>query len=140
MLCIAITGFAADPDDITEALAIDPTLVRRGRDGAGRASNGWWLEAHQEPLRSGADHMQGLVTLRAALRGRAARFQTVAGRFAPREMTLYGGLHHRADAPCGVWLDADDMALIAACGLGWSLDLFVDDEPAEGDGLLWPAR
>ena len=66
------------------------------------------------------------------LRGREDRFRTVAETYRPDRMTIYGGLHHDPNEPCGVWLDPEDMALISACRLGWGLDLWVDPLAPKG--------
>ena len=146
MLRISITGFDADPDSITTVLGIIPTRVRVGidpgsitsvlgiiptpvrhvSDGGPRPFNGWWFDAHAPELRSGADHSRGIAVIKDVLRGREDRFRTVAETYRPDQMTIYGGLHHDPNEPCGVWLDPEDMALISACRLGWGLDLWVD--------------
>jgi hypothetical protein len=125
MLRIAITGFSADPDTITEMLGIEPTRVRRVIDPGPRRFNGWWFDAHPGRLRDGGDHAGSLTVLRQVLDGRADRFRAVAEQLRPSQMTIYGGLYHHTDDQCGVWLEPDDMALLATCRLGWGLDIFV---------------
>ena len=146
MLRISITGFNADPDaittllgiiptrvrvgidpaSITTVLGITPSRVRRASDGGPKPFNGWWFEAHAPQLRGGADHSRGIAMIKDLLRGREDRFRAVAETYRPDQMTIYGGLYHDPNEPCGVWLDPEDMALISACGLGWGLDIWVD--------------
>lgn len=128
MLTLSITGFDGDPLVVTEILAIQPTsVVRTGevaRSGRVAASSGWWLEAHADPLRSGADHNHAVKVLVGAVRGRAVAFQTLRERVRPKSVTLYGGLYHQGDSQCGIWLDAEDMLCLGECGIAWGLDLF----------------
>ena len=60
MLCLAITGFEADPERVTELLQIAPTYVARkgavSRSGRPHRSNGWWLEATPAKLMDGGSH------------------------------------------------------------------------------------
>ena len=129
MLCLAITGFDADPDLVTELLQIEPTLVRRKGEvaGSGRAQtfNGWWREANEAPLLDGAQHDGALKVLLGHLRGREDRFAKLREQVRPESVTIYGGLHVPADQQCGIWLDPYGMGLLAACGVGWGLDLFI---------------
>ena len=96
-------------------------------DGGPRPFNGWWFEAHAPQLRSGGDHWRGIAAIKEVLRGREDRFRTVAEIYRPDRMTIYGGLHHDPNEPCGVWLDPEDMALISRAAWvgdlisGWTL-------------------
>jgi hypothetical protein len=46
-------------------------------------------------------------------------------------MTIYGGLYVKPGEQCGVWLNNEQMKILASCGIGWGLDLFVDDQSSE---------
>jgi hypothetical protein len=41
----------------------------------------------------------------------------------PASVSIYGG-YYVSDEQQGVWLDPDQMSVLAACGIGWGLDLF----------------
>lgn len=129
MLCFSITGFEPDPDLVTETLGITPTLVRR-RGIAGQSKrpstfNGWWLDAHEDRLVDGAQHSSALNHILGQLRGRIERFATLRDLIKPQSMTIYGGIYVPADEQCGIWLDSGQMQLLASCGIGWGVDLFV---------------
>lgn len=130
MLSLTITGFDADPDRVTEILGISPTSVaRKGEPGlSGRSStfNGWWLDAHKEPLTSGADLDAGLKRILAHLAGHARRFSALRAELKPEQIHIYGGFYVRPDAQCGLWLEPEQMRVLAECGVGWGLDVFVE--------------
>lgn len=130
MLCLAITGFEADPDLVSELVDLTPTSVaRRGtptRGGRTYQFNGWWLEAHEDAITGGAQHHAGIDALVAQLRSRVDRFATLRDRLSPKSVTIYGGLYVSPNAQCGLWLEPHQMRVLAACGIGWGLDLFVD--------------
>lgn len=131
MLTLSITGFDCDPQIVTDILDIQPTSVVRAGEvtPAGRAASfsSWWLEAHADRLTGGADHDDAVKVLVRAVRGRAAAFQRLRERVRPKEVTLYGGLYHKGDSQCGIWLDAEDMLCLGECGIAWGLDLFGDE-------------
>lgn len=134
MLSLAITHFDADPDEVTELLRLEPTSTERlgAVTPSGRLSqfNGWWLEAHVARVTSGGEHDAALSTLLDLLRGREAQFAMLRDRLSPRQVTIYGGLYVSPEEQCGVWLEPEQMQVLAACGVGWGLDLFVADEPS----------
>ncbi|MBO9518248.1 MAG: DUF4279 domain-containing protein [Porphyrobacter sp.] len=127
MLSLSITGFHPDPDRVTDILGIAPTSVARKGDlrPSGRAFdfNGWWVEVHPAKLTEGQTHSVGLAQIINLLRGRAAAFATLWTELQPRAVTIYGGLYHQGDEQCGIWLDPEDMGILAECGIGWGLDI-----------------
>jgi hypothetical protein len=133
MLSLCISGFEADPDEVTLILGITPTSVGRmgepNKSGRARTFNGWWLETHETRLTDGAAHDSALNAIVALLRGKADRFNRLRQALKPTQISIYGGLHHLPEQQCGVWLDPGQMQVLAECGLGWGLDVFV--EPAE---------
>jgi len=136
MLCLAITGFECDPDRVTDLLKIAPTEVaRRGtlsRSGRLRTFNGWWLEAHADRVTNGGQHNTALEQLLSHLREASERFRELREMVKPTSIMVYGGLYHKPDEQCGVWLDPGQMHVLASCGIGWGLDLFTDGEPQAG--------
>ena len=131
MLTLAVTGFVADPDLVTEILGFRPTSIgRKGeptRAGKPRTFNGWWHDAEPRRLVDGVQHDDALTTILSLLRGREERFARLQTELQPKEMTIYGGLYVPADGQCGIWLDPDQMQLLAACQIGWGLDVFADE-------------
>lgn len=131
MLALAITGFDTDPTVVTETLGISPTRTackgELGASGRPQTLNGWWFDAHADPLSDGADHARALSSILEQIRGREQQFAALRENFGPVQVTIYGGIHHAADEQCGLWLDPDDMRLLADCGVGWGVDLFVKD-------------
>ena len=130
MFSLSIIGFHADPSRVTEILGITPTSVAREGDlrPSGRPFdfNGWWVEVHPGKLTGGRAHSVALTKIIDLLRGRAAAFATLQRELQPREVTIYGGLHHHDDEQCGIWLDPEDMLILAECGVGWGLDIISD--------------
>ena len=135
MLCLAITGFDADPERVTELLQIAPTGVARkgtvSRGGREHRSNGWWLEVNSGELKDGALHDAALSILVERLGDRAERFEWLRETLKPASITIYGGLYVKPGEQSGVWLDPEQMRVLSACGIGWGLDIFVTDEPSE---------
>jgi hypothetical protein len=134
MLTLAITGFDVDPDRVTDLLQLTPTEVGRkeipGRSGRPKSFNGWWLEAHEDRLNQGSQHETALNRILVQLRGKENLFAQLREAFAPKNIAIYGGLYLRPTEQCGVWLEPDQMRLLADCGIGWGLDLFIEDKPA----------
>ena len=130
MLTLAITGFNADPDRVTDIVGIEPTLVGRlgepSRNGKPRAFNGWWKGVEPERLVDDRQHADAMVRMLDHLRGRESHFALLRKEIEPRTVTIYGGLYIQPDQQCGVFLDPDQMRILADCGVGWGLDLFVD--------------
>jgi hypothetical protein len=128
MLTLAITGFDADPNAVTEALGIEPTTIgRKGEpspSGRPRTFNGWWHEAEEQPLVDGKQHDDAMGRILVLIQGREDRFATLRTSIQPKQVSIYGGLYVPSDRQCGVWLEPDQMQLLAACGVGWGLDLF----------------
>ncbi|HEV2676387.1 MAG TPA: DUF4279 domain-containing protein [Aliidongia sp.] len=130
MLTLAITGFDADPNRVTDILGIEPTSVGRmgepSQSGRPRNSNGWWKDVEPERLVSASQHADAMVRMLDHLQGRESHFNRLRKEIEPLNMSIYGGLHVEADRQCGVFLDPDQMQLLANCGVGWGLDLFVN--------------
>ena len=131
MLTLAITGFDADPDSVTETVGFKPTSVgRKGEPSASgkpRTFNGWWFDADAQRLVDGKQHDDALVRILAQLEGREDHFARLRWSIQPKQVTVYGGLYVPSHDQCGVWLEPDQMRLLAACGVGWGLDLFTRD-------------
>lgn len=127
MLALTIARFDADPDAVTDLLGLAPTsVVRRGEprpSGRLHDFNMWHLELHEAPLLDGREHANAIDTLIGQLKGREPRFVELARTIKPASITIYGGFYV-SDEQQGVWLEADQMAVLAACGIGWGLDLF----------------
>lgn len=134
MLTLAITGFDDDPDRVSAVLGLTPTAVgRRGeptRNGRPRAINGWWLGVHEDRLTDGGQHDAALNELLLLLKGKEQQFAKLRATLKPASVSVYGGLYHRAGQQCGVWLEPEQMQVLASCGVGWGLDVF-SGEPAE---------
>ena len=132
MLCLAIIGFDSDPDRVTELLKIAPTeIARKGtlsRSGRLHMSNGWWFEVHADRLTDGGQHNTALNRLLSHLQDSKERFRELRETLKPTSITIYGGLYHKPGDQCGVWLDSDQMHVLASSGIGWGLDLFMNDQ------------
>jgi len=127
MLKLTIARFDVDPDVVTDVLGLVPTSVaRRGEPRpSGRLYdfNSWHLELHAAPLIDGREHADAIAKLIGQLKGREHRFAELAKMVRPASVSIYGG-YYVSDEQQGVWLDPEDMAVLAACGIGWGLDLF----------------
>lgn len=127
MLALTIARFDADPDAVTEILGLTPTsVVRRGEprpSGRLHDFNMWHLELHEAPLIDGREHATALSALIDQLKGREDLFVEMAKTIRPASISIYGGFYV-SDEQQGIWLDPDQMAVLAACGIGWGLDLF----------------
>jgi hypothetical protein len=130
MLTLAITGFEADPNRVTEILGVKPTTVKH----AGIATlpskrparfNGWFFDAHPGRLSGGADHDRALDRIIELLKGREQRFAKLREEVQPETVGVYGGLHLRPNEQAGVWLDPAQMLVLANCQVEWGLDLFI---------------
>lgn len=131
MLVLCITGFDVDPTIVTRTIGFEPTSVGRigepSPSGRPRTFNGWWYEAESQRLAGGEQHDDALVRILGTLKGREDRFAELRETIRPKQVAVYGGLYVPSDAQCGVWLGPDQMMLLAACGVGWGLDLFAAD-------------
>ena len=127
MLTLTIAHFDADPDVVTGILGLAPTSVaRRGEPRpSGRLYdfNMWHLEVHSGPLVDGHEHANAIASLIGQIKGREHLFADLAKRVGPASISLYGGFYVSGEQQ-GIWLDPDEMAVLAACGIGWGLDLF----------------
>lgn len=127
MLTLTIARFDPDPDAVTSILGLTPTSVaRRGeplRSGRLYDFNMWHLELHAGPLIDGREHATAIGTLMGQLKGREHLFAELATTVRPGSISVYGGFYV-SDEQQGVWLDPDQMTVLAACGIGWGLDLF----------------
>lgn len=130
MLSLCITGFDADPDEVTAILGLAPTSVGRTGErlpsGRLRDFNGWWLELRAARIVGGAEHHSAIEALLGKLEGKEARFATLRQRLRPKEITVYGAIYHRGEQ-CGVSLETHQMAALAACGVSWGLDIFTGE-------------
>jgi hypothetical protein len=129
MLTLAITGFHSDPAKVTDILGIEPTAV--GHKGIEtlpskrpKHFNGWWREAHPDRLTSGMRHDAGLSALVDLLRGREECFARLREEVRPEAVGIYGGFYVPPDQQSGIWLDPEQMRVLAACEVEWGLDLF----------------
>ena len=126
MLSLTIARFSADPDRVTELLQITPSSVQREGESTetGRVIrfNTWSLELHQEPLTDGQAHESAIAALIDRLRGREPLFVELAKSISPKSVSIYGAFYV-SDEQQGVWLEPAQMAVLAACGIGWGLDL-----------------
>ena len=132
MLCLSITGFETDPDQVTDILELVPTGLARkgdiGKSGRTRDFNGWWHDIHAARLTDGGMHDKALDELLQLLKGQEDKFLALRETIKPRQVVIYGGLYHGRDEQCGVWLNVEQMRLLAALGIEWSLDLFSQDQ------------
>jgi hypothetical protein len=130
MLTLAITGFDADPNRVTDTLGIEPTSIGRLgeplRSGRPRTFNGWWKDVEPERLVNARQHADAMVRMLDYLRGREGHFAQLRKEIEPRKVSIYGGLYIEVNQQCGVFLDPEQMRLLADCGVGWGLDLFAD--------------
>ena len=131
MLTLCVTGFDSDPGIVTEILRLEPTSLCRigdaGRSGRPRNFNAWWLEVHPDRLKSGQEHATALKLILTHLRGRENDFARLHAELSPTDVSIYGGLYMLPDEQCGIWLDSADMMILSRCGVGWGLDIFVDE-------------
>ena len=127
MLTLTIARFDVDPDMVTNLLGMTPTSVaRRGEprpSGRLHDFSAWHLELHAEPLVDGREHANAVGALIEQLKGREHLFAELARTIRPASISIYGGFYV-SDEQQGVWLDADQITVLAACGIGWGLDLF----------------
>ena len=134
MFTLMITGFDADPQIVTDLIGLEPssTVVKgeMGTSGHKHKFNGWWLEAHPDRLKNGVDHAESVSAIINQLRGREAAFQQLKKDLQPGQITLYGAVYFNPDGQCGLWLDASDMGVLAACAVDWGIDLFAEDQSA----------
>lgn len=129
MFELTVARFDADPNRVTQILGLQPTFVGcKGeispQSGRPYGANRWALDAHPDRLLGGVEHEAGLVALIELLRGREERFSQLRKEVRPEVITLYGGLYKRPGEQCGVWLEPEQMRLLADCQVGWGLDLF----------------
>ena len=134
MFTLMITGFDADPQTVTDLIGLKPnsTAIKGeiGTSGHKHRSNGWWFEAHADRLTDGVDHAKSVSAIVDQLRGREAAFRRLKEEVRPDQITLYGAIYFDPDGQCGLWLDASDMGVLAACGVDWGLDLVAEVQSA----------
>ena len=127
MLTLTIARFDVDPDAVTDILGLAPTSVaRRGEprtSGRLHDFNMWHLELHAAPLVDGREHESAIVKLIGQLKGREHLFAELAKTIEPGSVSIYGGFYV-SDEQQGIWLEPEQMAVLAACGISWGLDLF----------------
>lgn len=82
----------------------------------------WHLELHAAPLVDGRGHANAMATLIGQLKGRERLFAELDKTVRPASVSIYGSFYV-SDEQQGVWLDPDQMAVLASCGIGWGLDL-----------------
>jgi hypothetical protein len=128
MLSLMITDFDADPSRVTEILDLVPTMSRRAGDHtrAGRPSRSslWLFEVDSPEVRSGASHDAALKSLLSVIANRSSRFEDVRRELNPKTMSITGGYYFDGAGQAGVWLDPDDMRVLADAGIGWGIDLY----------------
>ena len=131
MLALCITGFDVDPSLVTKTVGFEPTSIGRigepSQSGRPRTFNGWWHEAGDQRIGDGGQHDGALIRILDNLKGREDRFAELRKLIRPKQVMIYGGLYVPSDEQCGVWLEPDQMKLLAACGVSWGLDLFAAD-------------
>ena len=134
MLSLMITGFDDDPSRVTEILGMTPTTARR-KDlptPAGRAnSSSFWLYKVDRPeLRSGATHHEALNALLALISTRIECFVQLRRELNPTTMSITGGFYFDAHEQEAIWLDANQMKVLADAGIDWGINLYsAADEP-----------
>ncbi|MBC7167112.1 DUF4279 domain-containing protein [Phenylobacterium sp.] len=133
MLCLAITGFDVSPQRVTEILGIEPTSAHSAGDalcsGRSARTSAWHLTlSESQSITTGDQHHDLLQQLLAHLTDKQQNFATLHEQAKPKEVTIDGGLHVSRDEPSGIWLEPEQMEILAACGIGWSLDVFVAEE------------
>lgn len=137
MISLSISHFDADPDRVTAILGIKPTSVtRKGermRHGMPRKTNGWSLEAPFERLRYGSEHEDALNYLLARMEGRQEAFARLRQEVQPKQITIFGAFYQPYDEQCGIWLEPSAMRILADCGVGWGLDLYVEDTISQNE-------
>jgi hypothetical protein len=129
MLTLAITGFDSDPANVTDILGFEPTSV--GHKGIEtlpskrpKRSNGWWRDVYPDRLTDGAAHDASLSALVDLLKGREARFARLRQEVRPEAVGIYGGFYVPPNQQSGIWLDPQQMRVLAECEVEWGLDLF----------------
>lgn len=134
MISLSIADFDEEPDRVTAILGLEPTrIVRKGdpmRNGWPCKKNGWSLNGPQERLRSGTEHEDAVNSMIEQMRGREEAFARLRQEVRPKQITIYGGFYKPYDEQCGIWLESSAMRVLADCGVGWSIDLFVEDDAA----------
>lgn len=130
MLTLAITRFDVMPQLVSDILQLEPTSTaikgQLGKSGRPYSSNCWWLEVHPERLINGSDHAQAISVMTNLLRGKEGAFHRLVEEVKPESVTLYGGIYITAESQNGLWLEASEMAILAACGIGWGVDIFIE--------------
>ncbi|MET3470201.1 hypothetical protein ABIC78_000703 [Novosphingobium sp. 1529] len=130
MLTLAITGFEAEPQAVSDTIGLAPTSTaikgQIGKSGRPCKFNGWWIDVHPDRLNDGASHAEAVSTIVDLLRGKEAAFQRLIAEVKPKIITLYGAIYFNTNAQCGLWLDPAYMAVMASCGVGWGVDLFAE--------------
>lgn len=128
MLSLMIADFDAEPSRVTEILGLVPTFSRRAGDltTGGRPSRGslWLYEVRSPEVRSGASHDAALKQLLSVIASRSVRFGSVRRELNPKIMSITGGYYFDDSGQAGVWLDPDDMRVLAEAGVGWGIDLY----------------
>jgi hypothetical protein len=134
MLTLQITGFAADPTEVSSLLDLCPSRTavsgQPRTTGGGRPYhfNGWWLEIRSELLKGrGVEHAEAIAELIGLLRSREALFVRLRHELKPEALVIYGAMEVPWNEQCGIWLDAADMTILAACGIDWGVDLVAID-------------
>jgi hypothetical protein len=129
---LSINRFNADPQAVSDILDLQPTFVARkgkvsSKSGRPYEANLWRLDVYPERLFGGVEHASGLAAIVELLRGREQKFARLRQEVGPEIVSLYGGIYVRQDEQCGVWLDPEEMRVLALCEVGWGLDVFTAD-------------
>lgn len=121
MLALTIARFDADPDAVTGILGLTPTSV--ARRGEPRPIARLQHMGDADPIIDGGEHANAIRALTNQLKVREHLFAEMAKTIRPASVSIYGGCYV-ADEQQGIWLDPDQMAVLAACGISWGIDPF----------------
>jgi hypothetical protein len=128
MLSLMIAGFNGEASRVTDILGLTPSLVRSAGEltPTGRpARRTLWLYTVEHPeVCSGHSHNEAVRSLLALIADRTERFVEVRRVLNPETMTITGGFYYAPDEQAGLWLDADQMRVLADSGIGWGIDIF----------------
>ena len=90
--------------------------------------NVWALDVFPGKLTDGGEHEAALCRLFALIEPRYDAFIRLHQEMQGVEITISGGLYVARNSQCGIWLEPEQMDLLARCGIGWGLNLFVDED------------
>jgi len=122
MLCLMIAGFDIDPAQITDILAITPSFTGRKGDALPsshlRRKSIWRVDLEWDAsMTSGKRHHELLEDLLSLCDGKQPNFAKLRAEVNPQTVSIYDGLHLLKDHVKGVWLTAEQMRVLADCGI-----------------------